>query len=120
MTEPANPAPRDFDAWVSLASNDPETFEQQRSQVIHRAIQRAPARKRLRLTRLQWQLDRIRETSSTPMAACLRMHAMMWQSVEGENGLLACLQQPCAMLERRARPAGPAARILPLRRRNPA
>jgi hypothetical protein len=120
MNEPASPAPRDFDAWVALASNDPEAFERQRSLVIHRAIQRAPARQRLRLTRLQWQLDRIRETSRTPMAACLRMQDMMWQSVEGESGLLACLQQPSAMLERRARPAVHPARILPLRRRNPA
>jgi hypothetical protein len=120
MTEPASPTPRDFDAWAALASNDPQAFEQQRSLVIHRAIQRAPARKRLRLSRLQWRLDRIRETSRTPMAACLRMQAMMWQSVEGENGLLACLQQPSAMLERRARPPVPSGRILPLRRRNPA
>ena len=42
MSESNNPTPSDFDAWARLASTDPTAFEHQRSQVINRAIRRAP------------------------------------------------------------------------------
>ena len=117
MTENSTPTPSDFDAWSKLASTDPAAFEHQRSQVIERAIRRAPAQHRRRLQQLQWQLDQIRATSRTPMAACLRMQHMLWQSIEGENGLLDCLQQPAAVIRRRSQArAGESARVIPLRR----
>ena len=116
MSESTNLTPRDFDAWATLASSDPEAFERQRSRIINRAIQRAPARRRQRLRQLQWQLDQIRTTSRTPMIACLRMQRMLWQSINGEEGLLACLQQPAAILRRRSQRDGTSARIIPLRR----
>ena len=115
MSEPTTPTPRDFDAWATLASSDPEAFERQRNRVISRAIQRAPARRRQRLRQLQWQLDQIRTTSRTPMVACLRMQRMLWHSISGEEGLLACLQQPAAILRRRSQRDGTSARIIPLR-----
>ena len=117
MSEPAPPTPRDFDAWALLANSDPETFETRRREVIQTAISRAPARQQRRLQQLQWQLDQIRVCSPTPMAACLRMQRMLWQRIEGENGLLDCLQQPAAVIRRRSQArAGESARVIPLRR----
>lgn len=115
MPESTTPTPCDFDAWLALASSDPEAFEHQRRQIINRAIQRAPARRQQRLHQLQWQLDQIRATSRTPMVACLRMQRMLWQSITGQDGLLACLQQPAAILRRRSQHNGPSARVIPLR-----
>jgi hypothetical protein len=117
MSESNNPTPSDFDAWARLASTDPTAFEHQRSQVINRAIRRAPTQRQQRLQQLQWQLDQIRATSRTPMVACLRMQRMLWQRIEGENGLLDCLLQPAAVLRRRRQhPSGASARVIPLRR----
>ena len=116
MTEPAPPTPHDFDAWALLASSDPETFEARRRDVIQSAIRRAPARQQRRLQQLQWQLDQIRACSPTPMAACLRMQRMLWQRIEGENGLLECLQRPDAVLRRRSRRGATTANVIPLRR----
>jgi hypothetical protein len=117
MSEYSTPTPTDFDDWSRLASTDPAAFEHQRSQVIERAIRRAPAQRRRRLQQLQWQLDQIRATSRTPMAACLRMQRMLWQCIEGENGLLDCLQQPAAVIRRRSQSrSGSSARVIPLRR----
>lgn len=116
MSQAPPPTPRDFDAWALLASSDPEAFENQRREVIQDAIRRAPARQQQRLQQLQWQLDQIRASSPTPMAACLRMQRMLWQRIEGENGLLECLQQPAAVLRRRSRRGAASARVITLRR----
>lgn len=104
----------DFDQWATLASQDPEAFERMRGRTIEQAIRQAPAEKQQRLRCLQWQLDRIRQTSRTPMVACLRMNRLLWKAVIGEGGLLECLGGPQS-------PAGPyrrphCARILPFRR----
>jgi hypothetical protein len=50
---------------------------------------------------MQWKLNQIRNTSRTPMIACLRMNRLLWQAVTGERGLLVCLNHPDAL--RRAR-----------------
>jgi hypothetical protein len=84
--------PFDFDAWATLARNDPQAFEARRSDVLENAIQQAPARRRQRLRCLQWKLDQVRLTSPTPMAATVRMQQLMWDSVAGEDGLMARLQ----------------------------
>ena len=82
----------DFDAWASLARTDPKAFEIKRKTVIEAVIAEAPRRNRIQLRRIQWKLDRIREVSPTPLAACVRMQEMLWESVLGEDGLLARLQ----------------------------
>jgi hypothetical protein len=108
--------PLGFDEWATLAKSDPQAFERQRRQVIDRAILAAPANRQQQLRRVQWKLDQIRSTSRTPMVACLRMQSLLWESVAGEHGLLACLQRPLAA---RQRPAGTAgARIIPLHTRS--
>lgn len=83
----------DFDAWVELARQDPQAFEEKRKHIIEDAIQGAPAHKQQRLRCLQWKLDKIRETSRTPMIACLHINRLLWENVTGEHGLLNSLQQ---------------------------
>lgn len=82
----------DFDAWAELARNDPQEFELKRKLLIERAIMRAPADKQQRLRCLQWKLDQIRNLASTPMAACLQINRLLWESIVSERGLLHCLQ----------------------------
>ena len=83
----------DFDKWATLALTDPKAFELKRKNIIEAVISDAPVRCQAQLRRMQWKLDRIRETAPTPLAACVRMQEMMWDSVLGEDGLLARLRQ---------------------------
>ena len=83
----------DFDAWAELAREDPEAFEIKRKDIIEDVISGAQRRNRQQLRRIQWKLDRIRDTSATPLAAFIRMQELMWDSVLGDDGLLAALQQ---------------------------
>ncbi|HYQ72759.1 MAG TPA: DUF3135 domain-containing protein [Gammaproteobacteria bacterium] len=82
----------DFDSWALLARENPQAFESQRRNVIERAISQASPERQKRLRCLQWRLDQIRATTHTPLAACLRMQAMLWDKLAGESGLLVCLQ----------------------------
>jgi hypothetical protein len=82
----------DFDAWVELARQDPQAFEKKRKHIIEAAIQGAPEQQQQRLRCLQWKLDKIRETSRTPMMACLQINRLLWENVTGEHGLLNSLQ----------------------------
>ena len=88
MMEPHPPSRPDFDHWAALASQDPELFETKRSHVIETAIRSAPIQKQHRLRCLQWKLDQIRKTSSTPMVASLLMNRLLWDAVAGKNGLV--------------------------------
>lgn len=81
----------DFEKWSRLANTDPEAFEQHRSQVINNFIQDLPEERQQRIRCLQWRVDGIRRTSKTPMAACIEISRMMWDSVKGESGLLSAL-----------------------------
>jgi len=82
----------DFDSWASLARNNPQAFEIKRKITIEQAILQAAPQRQPRLRRLQWQLDQIRNTARTPLAASLRMQRMLWEKLAGDVGLLACLQ----------------------------
>ncbi len=77
-----------FDHWRQLAERDPACFEAQRRRVLDAAIRAAPQGRQQRLRRLQWRVDQTRRLSGTPMAACLRISGMMWDSVCGPQGLL--------------------------------
>jgi len=83
----------DFDHWVALAEQDPELFETERSSVLEAAIHRVPMQKQHRLRCLQWKLDQIRKTSSTPLVASLRMNRLLWEALAGKNGLIEQLKQ---------------------------
>jgi len=80
-------AERNFDTWCQMARDDPEGFESMRLAAIEAVIAEAPEANRERLRRLQWRIDQERRLAPTPMAACLRISRMMWQSLLGPNGL---------------------------------
>lgn len=83
----------DFDAWFQLAQQDPEAFERKRKHLVETTIENAPQDKQERLRCLQWRIDRVRDLSSTPMSACIKISRMMWDNVLGSNGLLENLQE---------------------------
>ncbi len=70
----------DFDFWMQLARNDPEAFEKSRQKKIEELISQAPAGQRRRLRGLQWQIDQTRKLAGSPMASCLAISNMMWDS----------------------------------------
>ena len=92
MQTPQDMGGFDFDAWAELARSDPQAFEIKRKDAIEDVINSAPRRTHQQLRQLQWKLDRIRDTSATPLAACIRMQELLWESVLGEDGLLDRLQ----------------------------
>ncbi len=75
----------DFDHWAELARDDPAVFEQLRQLTLDLAILKRSRRNRERLQGLQWRIDRLREQSRTPMAACVNLSNMMWDTFEKLN-----------------------------------
>ncbi len=82
----------EFEAWAELAENDPPAFEDLRQAAIEEAIQQAPLGSQQRLRGLQWRIDQERRRARTPLAACIRISQMMWESVTGDGGLLQALR----------------------------
>jgi len=78
----------DFDEAMELARKDPEAFEQYRRDVIEALIARAPERNRQHLRCLQWRIEQERKLASNPIAACVKLYQMMWDSFAGESGLV--------------------------------
>ncbi|UCC55807.1 MAG: DUF3135 domain-containing protein [Gammaproteobacteria bacterium] len=116
MTEPATPAPQDFDEWAKLAATDLPAFETQRKRVIEAAIRQAPTCKQQRLRCLQWKLEQIRNTARTPMVACLRMNRMLWDALAGDGGLLARLHEATCDGAHPGNHRATKAKIIPLER----
>lgn len=104
--------PRDFDEWRLLAIRDPEGFEAARRRVLDEVIAQAPENRRHRLKGLQWRVDRVRERSATPLAACISLSGMMWESLAGDNGLLDALRGEQGVGHHD--PQGPHATVIPL------
>jgi len=110
----------DFETLSVLAQTDPGSFETLRRQAIDQAIERAPAQSRQRLRRLQWRIDRVRESSRTPLAACVLISNMMWTSFNDLNRLYQRLTEAAGPAEggpRDGRDALPRAEVIPLRPR---
>jgi hypothetical protein len=103
----------DFSHWSRLARQDPPEFERQRQLAIDELIGRLPEHRRLRMRRLQWRVDQVRRRAGTPMAACLALSRMMWDSVLAEDGLLHALQ---GRLPDHPLPGTRQATVLPFRR----
>ncbi len=82
-----------FNEWMQLAQDDPDAFEQRREAAINSLINNASSQSRKRLEGMQWQIDQVRAKSKTPLAACLQLSKMMWDKVQGENGLVDHLNQ---------------------------
>jgi len=83
----------DFDQWSQLAQSDPAAFEQKRAEVIAAMIGRMPAHKQQRMRCLQWKIDQVRSQAKTPMAACIKLSEMMWDSLVGPGGLKEVLER---------------------------
>ena len=94
----------DFDAWAELARKDPEAFERLRADTIEAWLQQAPTHRQQRLRRLQWRIDGAREQADNPMAACIRLSQVMWDSVLGPGGLLENLEALRGHLSARQQP----------------
>jgi len=77
----------DFDEWLELSKRDPETFESRRLESIEELINSAPEDRQHRLRCLQWKIDRVRDKMSTPLAACVAISDMMWDSLDKLNQL---------------------------------
>ena len=78
--------------WERLAREDPVAFEEKRKLEIENVISRAPVRLQHRLRCLQWRIDMARSRSPNPLAACISLYSMMWDSVLNERGLLNALK----------------------------
>ena len=71
----------DFDEMLALAKNDPARFEAKREEYIESFLTSVPAEKQTRLRGLQWQIDQTRQLARTPMASCIAISNMMWDSL---------------------------------------
>jgi len=78
----------DFDEWAALARSNPEAFEAKRRKTVNDFIASLPESRQAHLRRLQWRIDGVRHRARTPLAACIRLSNMMWESVYGNGGLL--------------------------------
>jgi hypothetical protein len=83
----------DFDHWAHLAKTDPAAFEIRRAAVIEDVIQRMPRHKQQRMRCLQWKIDQVRSQANNPMAACIKLSEMMWDSLVGPGGLREVLER---------------------------
>lgn len=95
---------RNFDAWSELARRDPVAFEARRRQAIEAAIRLASPKRQATLRRLQWRIDGVRRASPNPLAAAIRMSAMMHDSLAALHRALT-LSAPPAVRPRGTSPA---------------
>ena len=73
----------DFEFWASLASTDPQKFEQLRHNEISAMIDKSSTHRQERLRGLQWKIDRIREQhKGSTAAACFAISDLMWETFE--------------------------------------
>jgi len=77
----------DFDEWAALARSNPTEFEARRQALLDDYLQQFPDADQRRLRGLQFRIDMERRRARTPLAACIRLSSMMWDSVVGPHGL---------------------------------
>ena len=72
----------DFEQWSTLASSDPQKFEELRQDQISAIIEKASSQRlKTRLRGLQWRIDKIREQhKDSAMAACIAISELMWET----------------------------------------
>ncbi len=71
----------DFDEMLALAKSDPASFEARREEYIESFFTTIPVEKQARLRGLQWQIDQTRQLARNPMASCIAISNMMWDSL---------------------------------------
>jgi hypothetical protein len=74
-----------FDEWMMLAKNYPDVFEVKRREHIELFFESVSEDKHHRLKGLQWRIDQTRKLSHSPMASCIEISNMMWDSVQHLN-----------------------------------
>lgn len=89
----------DFEHWATLASSDPQKFEELRQKRISAVISGTTGQRQQRLLGLQWKIDTIRaQHKVSSVAACLAISEIMWDTFhhlaeilksQSENNLLA-------------------------------
>ena len=87
LTQPKQKNGFNFDEWLDLLKRDPASFESRRQQSIEELINSVPQDKQQRLRCLQWKIDRVRDKMPTPLAACVAISDMMWDSLDRLNQL---------------------------------
>ncbi len=102
----------DFDFWKQLAQDDPQAFEALRREKVEQLIARAPKAQRRRLRGLQWQIDQTRKLAGSPMASCLAISNMMWDSLQRLNLRQHELLSATPGKRRQPQDAAPAATVL--------
>jgi hypothetical protein len=82
----------EFDEAAELAKKDPEAFEEYRLNAIEALITSAPESNQQKLRRLQWRIEQERKRAPNPIAVCVKLQQMMWDSFAGDNGLIDALK----------------------------
>jgi hypothetical protein len=100
--------PFDFDEWSRLARQDPEAFDRLRLTAIEDVLSHGYDRPRM--VALQSRIDLERQRARTPLKACLKLSAMMWDEV---YELQEILDHPPGGESAASRPS---ARVLPFKR----
>lgn len=77
-----------FEELAELAKNDPVALEQLRVKFSEALIASAPEAAQARLRGLQFQIDAQRRAAKNPVAACIRISAMMHDSLQQLNDAL--------------------------------
>lgn len=72
----------DFDTLRHMAEQDPDGLEDLRLQLVEQLISSAPEAYHRRLRGLQFQIDMERRKAGNPVAACIKLSAMMHNSFE--------------------------------------
>ncbi|MCL6415873.1 DUF3135 domain-containing protein [Aestuariirhabdus sp. Z084] len=71
-----------FDELHHLAEDDPERFEQLKSQLIQEFIQEAPQHLQPRLRGIQFQAEMQTRHSTNPVSRCITLSSMMFEALE--------------------------------------
>jgi hypothetical protein len=77
-----------FDELMDLARNRPEEFERLRMALCEAAINQASEKIRPRLRGLQFRIDMERRRCHNPLASCIKISAMMHESLVRLSRLL--------------------------------
>ena len=83
MSDQLTRKPQDYacEDWQRLHETDPESFELRRKEALEAVIASAPADMQQRLRGVQFRVDMERARAGSDLAACLKAHSMMWDSL---------------------------------------
>jgi hypothetical protein len=116
MSDPTGkPDDFDFEDWRRLHASDPGAFEQRRSAALESVISGAPEHLQKRLRGVQFRLDLERSRAGSDLAACLKAHTLMWDSLTRLREALEQLSvsaKPAQAVSAGAAPSAPTAKVI--------